>query len=173
MDCISVPADASSLIYLAKADAFREAHSSVGMLLAPPAVWQEAVEAGIDKGIADPQRILSAQSAGWVRATPIGAQREHTARVLARQYRLGRGETQVLAMGKRATRVLIDDLRAVRVAVALGFTPVSTVLLPVLGVRERGLSRQVAMDMLRRLAAVVTLPAQQLQRLEAMLGERR
>lgn len=173
METAGVPVDASSLIYLAKADAFREAHSSVGVLSAPPAVWREAVEAGIDKGIADPQRILSAQRAGWVRATPIGTQREQAARVLAGQYRLGHGESQVLVMGRRAARVVLDDRRAVRVAVALGYMPVSTVLLPVLGVRERGLSRQVAMDMLKRLAAVIALPALQLQRLEAMLGERR
>jgi predicted nucleic acid-binding protein len=164
--------DASALIYLAKADAFREAYLSVGAMLIAPAVWQEAVEAGIRRGVADPQTILSAQGAGWLRTIPIPPRVERLARALAERHRIGQGESQVLAIARRETRVVIDDLRASRVAVALGYLPVPTVFLPIIGMRERGLPRQSAAQMLRRLAGVVTLSAGQMVQLETLLGER-
>jgi predicted nucleic acid-binding protein len=164
--------DTSALIYLAKADAFREAYLSVGAMLIAPAVWQEAVEAGIRRGVTDPQVILGAQSAGWVRTVTIPSRVERTAHELAERHRIGQGESQVLAIAKRQTRVVIDDLRATRVAVALGYVPVPTVFVPIIGMRERGLPRQSATEMLRRLAGVVTLSAGQMARLETLLGER-
>jgi predicted nucleic acid-binding protein len=163
--------DTSALIYLAKADAFEVAHASVGAMLAPPAVWREAVEAGVKRGVSDPEVISSAQSAGWVRKVAIPSRVERAAQELARRHRIGEGESQVLAMAKRETRVVIDDLRATRVALALGLVPVPTVFLPIVGMREGGLPRQRAAEMLRRLAVVVTLSAGQLARLETLLGE--
>jgi predicted nucleic acid-binding protein len=163
--------DTSALIYLAKADAFREAYDSVGSMLIPPAVWQEAVEAGIRRGVSDPEVILKAQDADWVRAVSIPSRVEELAHGLAERYRIGQGESQVLAMAKRETRVVIDDLRATRVAVALGYLPVPTVFLPIVGMRERGLPRQRATEMLRRLAGVVTLSAGQTARLQTLLGK--
>jgi predicted nucleic acid-binding protein len=167
----SILVDTSALIYLAKADAFREAYGSVGAMLIPPAVWEEAVEAGIRRGVSDPEVILKAQGAEWVRTVSIPSRNAQLAHDLAERYRIGQGESQVLALAKRGTRVVIDDLRATRVAVALGYFPVPTVFLPVVGMRERGLPRQSATEMLRRLASVVTLSAGQTARLEALLGE--
>jgi predicted nucleic acid-binding protein len=159
------------LIYLAKAEAFREAHASIGEMLVPPAVWREAVEMGIKKAVPDPEAILRAQSAGWVRTIAIPERMEKSAHELADRYRIGEGESQVLAMAQRASRVVIDDLRATRVAVALGYVPVPTVFLPILGMRERRLSRQCATETLRRLARVVTLSVPQWEQLETILGE--
>lgn len=167
-----LPVDASALIYLAKAEAFREAHASIGELLAPPAVWREAVEAGIRKGVPDPEVILRAQRVGWLRTIAIPPRAEESAHELARRYRIGEGESQVLAMAKPNGRVVIDDRRATRVAAALGYVPVPTVFVPIVGMRERGLSRQCAIDALRRLACVTSLSARQLTQLEALLGDR-
>ena len=72
--------DTSALIYLAKADVFREAHVSVGVMLAPPAVWEESVEAGVTRGLSDTEVILRAQDAGWVRTIAIASGAERLAR---------------------------------------------------------------------------------------------
>jgi predicted nucleic acid-binding protein len=163
--------DSSALIYLAKADAFREAHISVGVMMAPPAVWEESAEAGMTRGSSDTEVILRARDAGWVRTIAIASRAERLARELAERHRIGGGESQVLALAKTATRVVIDDRRATRVAVALGYVPLPSVFLPIVGMRERGLPRSRAMEMLRRLARVVTISADQMARLERMLGE--
>lgn len=165
-------ADTSALIYLAKADVFREAHVSVGVMLAPPAVWEESVEAGVTRGLSDTEVILRARDAGWVRTIAIASGAERLARELAERHRIGGGESQVLALAKRETRVVIDDRRATRVAVALGYVPLPSLFLPIVGVREHGLPRACATEMLRRLARVVAISAGQMARLEALLGER-
>jgi hypothetical protein len=59
--------DASSLIYLAKADALRGAAGLFGALLAPPSVWRETVDAGEGWGQLDKAKIsigLAAEQAG-------------------------------------------------------------------------------------------------------------
>ena len=172
METNAILVDTSALIYLAKADAFREAHVSVGVMLAPPAVWEESVEAGIVRGLSDTEVILRAQDEGWVSTVKIAPRAESLALRLAERHRIGRGESQVLALAKRGTRVVVDDIRATRVAVALGHIPLPSVFLPVVGMREQGLSRPRAMEMLRRLARVTTISADQLARLEAILGEK-
>jgi predicted nucleic acid-binding protein len=164
-----IPVDASTLIYLAKARAFREAFMVVGRGLVPNAVWEEAVESGQRKGLSDPAVISAALEEGMLRRVDLTPSQRTRASRIAAGTGLGRGECQVIALGRRGHRVLIDDVRASRVAASLGHIPLSTVLLPVLGVREKRLESRVAIDFLRRVARVVTLSADVLARLEAQL----
>lgn len=165
-------ADASTLIYLAKADSFHEAHVVVGVMLIPPAVWQEAVDDGARRGERDPAVIMAAIERGYARRVTIAPTSEQAAHDLGERYRLGRGESQLLAIRARGNRVLIDDSRAARAAAALGLVPVSTVSIPILGYHERTLGGPVALDLLHRLARVVSLRADTLARLEVRLEDR-
>jgi predicted nucleic acid-binding protein len=164
------PIDASTLIYLAKADAFREAHAIVGPMLVPEAVWRETVDAGERKGERDPARIRAALRDGRLRRVSLTAAERRAAVGLAARHRLGPGESQVLAAAGKRVRLLIDDGRAARVAAGLGFVPISAVFIPVLGVRENRLAPPAAIELLRRIAAVVGIRAGVLMRLETEIG---
>src|SRR5712691_11472860 len=131
-----LPADASSLIYLAKADAFAAAFSCVGGLLAPPAVWREAVEAGEHIGAAEVPRIRAAAEQELLRIVELSTDQQELAATIAAQHRLGLGESEVLALGTAIGRAIVDEGRATRAADALAILPVSTLFLPVLGRRS-------------------------------------
>lgn len=148
-----VPGDASTLIYLAKADAFEAAGSCVPTILVPPGVWREAVEAGEQFGYADVPRIRAAETSGLLRRLELSAAEETAAGSIASEHRLGLGESEVLALA-RTTRALVDEGRAARAARALGIVPISTLFLPVLGRRRRTLDAGPAVELLRRLAVV-------------------
>jgi hypothetical protein len=149
-----LPADASSLIYLAKADAFQEVASCVRTIRVPPAVWREAVEDGERIGAPEVPRIRDALDAGaLVRVTLSAAQSRH-AGTIASENRIGSGESEVLALAEPGDRVILDEGRASRVAQALGVVPIPTLFIPVLGHRSGDLGFDDALDLLRRLAAV-------------------
>jgi predicted nucleic acid-binding protein len=150
-----LPADASTLIYLAKADAFDEAAACVSRILVPPSVWREAVDEGERIGALEVPRIRAAAEAGVLaRVDPSEAELAR-ASALAAQYRLGAGESEVLALAMPARRAIVDEGRAARVAQSLGIVPVSTLFLPVLGRRAGTLDARTAIAMLRKLAGVI------------------
>ena len=60
-------ADASSLIYIAKCNAFEAMNRCMGVLAVPPGVWKEAVEHGVRIGAGEVPRIRLAVKAGFVR----------------------------------------------------------------------------------------------------------
>src|SRR6266508_1601994 len=127
-----VPADASTLIYLAKADAFMEVGLCVAGLLAPPSVWREAVVDGERIGALEVPRIRAAQS---LRQVDLSEAQGALARTLASEHRLGAGESEVLALGRSAGYAVVDEGRGARVARSLGIVAISTLFLPVLGRR--------------------------------------
>jgi predicted nucleic acid-binding protein len=139
------PADASTLIYIAKADAFGELAKCLRHLLAPPGVWREAV----------------------VEGERIGA--TEVSRIRAVENRLGTGESEVLAVGTSLGQVIIDEGRASRVARALGLIALSTLFLPILGCRSGRLPAADAVIVLRRLAAVTGARSDAVQKLEEEL----
>ena len=55
--------------------------------------------------------------------------------------------------------MLVDDLRAVRVATALGLEPISTLVLPVLGRLAGRLEVEEAVELVRRLAMPIRASA--------------
>jgi predicted nucleic acid-binding protein len=168
-----VPADASALIYIAKAGAFAEAVTILGSIEAPEAVWAEAVTSGQRRDIADTAIIVSAQEKGLVLRRSLSPTEDKAAHGLARTFGLGRGESQVLAIAGRGSRLLLDDRRAIRAAVALGLSPIATAALPAFGFREGRLEADPALAMLRRLGRVIALRAEILLTLEAVIREAR
>ncbi len=164
-------ADASGLIYLAEADALGEARAIVGVMGVAPAVWSEVMAAGRRKGPRDVEIVRRALDDGLLRPIELDPADERAALSLAERYRLGRGESQVLVCGRKDDRIVMDDVRAARVARGLGFVPVATATLPVLGVRRQVLGVNEALRLLRRLASVIGIRADVLIQLEAAIQE--
>jgi predicted nucleic acid-binding protein len=169
---MEVPSDASSLIYLGKAAAF-ELIERIGMtLLAPPGVWDESVTAGQAGGYSDVVEIEGAADRGLVEQRDLNPHVAERARELRDRYNLGRGESEVLALGQEHSFVLIDEGRATKVAVSLGIGTMSTLLLPPLAV-ERGMTVPDALAMLRRVAAAAGARAETMTEIErSMKGGR-
>jgi len=150
-----VPGDASTLIYLAKADVFEPAQQCVSTILVPPSVWREAVDEGERIGALEIPRIRSAADAGSIRLVELSEREEALAAAIAGADRLGHGESEVVALAMRIGRAIVDEGRAARVAEARGITVVSTLFLPVLGRRSGALDEEQAVELLRRLAIVI------------------
>jgi len=153
MEKVGLPADASTLIYLAKAEAFEMAWRCVGRLTIPPSVWRESVEAGERRGAVEVARIRWAHEKGLVIRVPLSSSTARRAREIADRFLLGSGESEVLALGRRGGRVIVDEGRATRVAESLGLVPISTLLLPVLGATRGRLTERSAIAMLHRVAS--------------------
>jgi len=149
-----LPGDASTLIYLAKADAFEAAASCVTTILVPPAVWREAVDAGERLAYTDVPRIRDAEENGWLRRVDLSQDEQSLAATIAAEHRLGLGESEVLAFAQPLGRALVDEGRAARAARALGIVPISTLFLPALGRQSGRLSEAAALALLRKLAIV-------------------
>ena len=168
-----LPGDASALIYLAKANAFGDARAYVDAILVSPAVWQEAVGAGERIGAPEVGRIKEATNAGLLRRVDLRQDIQQTAHRIAAEHRLGRGESEVLALASGQRRAIVDEGRAARVARVLGITVVSTLFLPVLG-RQRGeLAAGDAVRLLHRLAVVAGARADVVLTIERHLKEER
>lgn len=154
-----IPADATCLIYLAKINGFYRAASCVDGLLVSPAVWREAVVDGARLGYSDAEHIQQAEAMGIVTRFGLDPAMEKRAANLGETWRLGHGESETLAIGMDMGRAIVDDGRASRVAEAIGLEPVSTLFLPVLGVR-RGMPLPIAFDLLHELAIVASAKAE-------------
>jgi predicted nucleic acid-binding protein len=165
-----LPADASCLIHLARADAFSIATRCVDALIIAPAVWREAVEAGERLGYDDAAHIRIAAESRFVHRVQLDESQQAMAAAVAANFRLGQGESETIALGRARGRAILDDGRAARVAETLGVEPISTLFLPVLG-RGRGLSIAEAHELLRRLAVVTSARAETIFEVERYLEE--
>src|SRR5213593_1516004 len=105
------PVDASSLIYLAKTDAFGKVTRCVGRLLITPGAWEEAVVAGEEIGAPEVGRIRASVTAGMTRRVALLPEEEAFARTLAGSRRIGRGESEVISVGRRFGRCVVDEGR--------------------------------------------------------------
>jgi predicted nucleic acid-binding protein len=162
----NVPADASSLIYLAKADAFELAGRCVESIVVPPVVWVEAIEAGREKGASEVSRIEAAHKSGFLQRAELSGDQQTFAGRVRSEHRLGHGESEVLALGWSSSLVLIDEGRAGKVARALGINALSTLFLPVLGTRRGSIPRGVALRFLQELAVVTGARAEAVLRIQ-------
>lgn len=160
------PADASSLIYIAKADAFEEIMSCIEAIAAPPSVWREAVEAGERIGAPEVPRIRKAEARGSLRRVSLEEGQVTLAAWIASEHRLGQGESEVLAVARPGSYAIVDEGRAARVGRRLGIVPVSTLFLPVLGRERGGLSATEAVALLRRLAVPTGVSAEAVHAIE-------
>jgi len=164
--------DASSVIYLAKADALAEAHALVGDLLVPPAVWRE-VNTVEGREQRDQERIRSAHDAGSIQLMELDSTVARRAIQIGKRRRTGPGESQVIAAAHGGDLILMDDRRAARVARSMGLIPMRTISLPVLSSRRGLIAPTEALELLRRLARVIGERADVLMRLEADILEGR
>ena len=164
-----IPADASSLIYLAKADAFHFAARVAKPILVTPSVWREAVVAGQDVGAAEVPRILVAEQQGQSRRIELAEPEIRLAGTIASQHRLGSGESEVLAVAAIGRWAIIDEGRATRVARSRGILPVSTILLAVVGYTSGDLDADEAREFLHRIARTVGVRSDVLLALEGEL----
>lgn len=160
------PIDASSLIYLAKADAFRLLELCEGPIAVPPTVWDEVVDAGERRGAAEVPRVRRALESGWLRMAPLTPAARRRAGAIRRAYSLGAGESEVIASATRSGLVVLDEGRATRVAETLNLLPVPTILLPVIGRERQLLDESEALELLERLAVVSAARAEQLIHLQ-------
>lgn len=165
-----LPGDASTLIYLAKADVFEDARTCVDAILVPPGVWREAVEDAERLACPDMPRIRDAASSGFALRVELADEAKAAAAAIATEHRLGVGESEVIALGRDAGRALVDDGRAARTAATLGVVPISTLFLPVLG-RRRGLGARAAKSLLRNLAIVTGARAETVYEIESIIDE--
>lgn len=165
-----LPADATTLIYLAKADQFAVVPQCGFALLCPPAVWREAVEEGEASGYGDVSSIRDAEQSAWIRRTDLTKDDERAASTIAMSHRLGHGESEVLALGRAAGRVVVDDGRAARVAESMGIQPISTLFLPALAVLRGNLDRSAATVALRAIARAASARAEAVIEIERLIG---
>lgn len=171
MQRMELPGDASTLIYLAKADAFADARRCLGRILVPPSVWREAAEDAERLSYPDVPRIRTAAEDDFVSRVELEQHVQALAGTIATEYRLGVGESEVLALGRDAGLALLDDGRAARVAAKLGIIPVSTLFLPILGCRGGGLDRAAAIGFLRKLSIVTGARAETVYEIEGFIEE--
>ncbi len=167
------PADATSVVYTAKADRFPTVARCLGALILPPAVWEEAVDAA-DHGRPDVQRILAAEGSGFVRRALLPESVRSLSDEIERSFGLGAGESQVLAMAVSGSRqAIVDDRAARRIAVRLGIIHFRTVEIAVVGRAYGLLSLAEAQELLHALAIPAPLKAADMLALERLIEEDR
>lgn len=171
MDEPGTLADASSLIYLAKAGAIAVTTGYLGPLLVTPAVWAEAVDSGEARGSPDAARIRLDVEQGLVKQVRLDASSTQRARRIATQFGLGRGESEVLAIGGGKEFVLLDEHRATRAARHLGILCVETIVVPGLCVRAGVIGQAEALALLDELAKHSVIPTEPWVRARAMILE--
>lgn len=114
-----VVADASPLIALAKLHRLWLLNDLYGAVLICPAVKEETVDAGRAVRAKGVEQIEAALEDGWLRPACLTApERDMTQRLIGRT-RLGRGETESIALASaRRLRLIVDDKEARSVAAA-------------------------------------------------------
>ncbi len=171
MKISGIPVDASTLIYLAKADGVAAASACFAGLLVPPAVWVEVVDAGAQRGSRDVDRVRAAAETGLVNRHALPAPLLTRSRKLAARFGLGAGESEVLALGTVHGVVLLDEHRAARAGKALGITTIETIVVPALCVYARTLPRQAAIELMHEIARHTFVRAEMLLRVERLIEE--
>lgn len=165
-----VPADASALIYLAKADGFELVHRVFPRIDLPPAVWREAVEEGREKR-AEVPRIVRAEEVGWLHRIPLAPAEARAAGELAVTERLGGGESEVIAITPKGRACVIDELRGARVARRRGSHVTPTLTIPVLALERGVATEEEAIALLRAVAIAANALADVVDALERKIRE--
>ena len=98
-----VPGDASTLIYLAKADAFEDVSAIVARVLVSPAVWWEAVDEG--ERIRAPDVVRIREAAGQGSLVRVELSSGERALAHSRERKHGRASRDALEQGAGATVV--------------------------------------------------------------------
>ena len=120
--------DTSPLLFLAKIDRLQVLRAAADELLVSPAVWEE-IQARDDDAT---ELVRGAIDEGWLE---LSAPDRPTELV----FQLGTGESEAIGLARErgADRVVMDDLRARRIARQVGLLPIGT-LGVLLAARLRG-----------------------------------
>jgi uncharacterized protein len=117
----AVVADTSPLVALHQISLMRILPALFGVILIPPAVAQEAISVNLES---------------WIEIRSL--QREIPPAVLQAEVDLGESEAISLALEVQASRLIVDDLQARRLATSLGLTIIGTTGL-LLAAKQKGL----------------------------------
>lgn len=171
MDDSGVPADASSLIYLAKTGGLQYAVACLGPLLMTPRVWVEVVEFGERRGATDVALIRAAIAGRSIRKSKLDEAHSERAERIAADFGLGLGESEVLACADQHPFVLLDEKRATRAANALGISTIGTIVVPALCARAGVLDKTAALVLLDAIARHTTFTNELMIRARRRIAE--
>lgn len=162
--------DASALIYIGALGLYGELQF-LGPLVVAPAVWMEVVVAGTRRGAADVARTIAAEAAGLLTRRELSTMEAGMAAMIGQQFGIGPGESQVLATANMGGTAILDDRQALRAALDLRISAVSTLQLPIVGLGLGALDKDAATTLLNQLSIVSKPTATSLIRLQAQIEE--
>lgn len=119
---MNVASDASPLIWLSQTGHFALLQALCTAVYIAPEVRAETVERVT--GYPNAELVQAACEAGWMVVVP--PQDTHQVTVLQTQVHAGEAETVVMAAEQGVEAVLVDDLRARQVAMAMGLRVLGT-----------------------------------------------
>ena len=110
---VSVVTDASPLIYFARMDALRLLHQVFRSVGIPPAVYQEVVIVGQQRGFPDADLVAAAIKRGWLELLTLEQAEKALVRRIEADRRLGPGEVEAIACAShRSVKALLHDRKA-------------------------------------------------------------
>ena len=171
MDKAGVPADASAVIYLAKAKGLAVARACLGPLLMSPTVWNEVVVAGARRGRTEVSAVEKAALDGDVHRVAVDGGLRRRARQLASRFGLGAGESEVLALGLQFNLVLLDEHRATRASRALGVFSIETAYVPAVCVQAGVLDSPAGLELLHAIGRHTTVRSELLVQITRLIEE--
>jgi|GEM_PF-914207 len=163
--------DTSSLIIIAKLQDIDALHQAYGPLGIPPAVFQEAVEGGKQRGKDDALVIEAAIQAGLVQVLTLSEAQNRFAQNLHTSGALGLGECEALAYaGDTGTRLIIEERKGRVLARAQGIKYTVLQVFPLEGYIQRKISFNRCVDLLDRIAVAMNTDLAILNALKAAAG---
>ncbi len=147
-----VVADSSVLIWLARAGKLNLLRDQYETVIVPREVYYEVVEEGIREGHADAHVIKDAVEQGWIRIESVVSDGER--RIAADINEIHEGEAAALGLAMaRSLPILLDESSGRAVAEALGLKARGTLSVVLRALREGGLTRPQARDVIASMVA--------------------
>lgn len=121
MESMPVVPDASPLIVLGKMEQAELLRKLYGRVLVTPSVWEEAVTRGREMGARDAAYLEKFAEGQRISRARLSAREQELAQRLRNEARVGRGESEVLAVANiRKALAVLDEKAARAAAVGLG-----------------------------------------------------
>ena len=148
--------DASSLIIIAKLQEIKALGQTHGPLGIPPAVFQETVKVGKQRGKDDALVIEAAIQAGMIKIVTLTQEQMCFARYLHTSGALGLGECEALSYaGDTGTCLIIEERKGRVLARAHGITYTILQVFPLEGYIQGKLPYEKCIDLLDRIAVAM------------------
>lgn len=148
--------DASSLIIVAKLQEIKSLHQTYGLLAIPPAVFQETVEVGKQRGKDDALVVEAAIQAKLVKVVTLTEEQMRFTRHLHTSGALGLGECEALAYARdTGTRLIIEERKGRALARAHNIAYIILQVFPLEGYIRGKLPYEKCIDLLDRIAVAM------------------